>query len=119
MELCRHRVIGTPLTYIAPGKPMQNGFVESFNGRMRDELLNETMFRNLAHTRTVIAAWAADYNTERPHSALDYRTPAEYARTLNHAIARPAARDESSARRAIAQPAPIGVNTLQAHIAAG
>ena len=86
---------------------------------MRDELLNETMFRNLAHTRAVIAAWAADYNTERPHSALDYRTPAEYARTLNHAIVRPAARDESSARRAIAQPAPIGVNTLQAHIAIG
>ena len=105
--------------YIAPGKPMQNGFVESFNGRMRDELLNETMFRNLAHTRAVIAAWAADYNTERPHSALDYRTPAEYARTLNHAIAHPAARDESSARRAIARPAPIGVNNLQAHIAAG
>jgi transposase InsO family protein len=46
--------------YIAPGKPMQNGFVASFNGRMRDELLNETMFRNLAHTRTVIAARAAD-----------------------------------------------------------
>lgn len=45
--------------YIAPGKPMQNGFVESFNGRMRDELLNETMFRNLAHARVVIAAWAA------------------------------------------------------------
>ncbi len=42
---------------------MQNGFVESFNGRMRDELLNETMFRNLAHTRAVIAAWAADYNS--------------------------------------------------------
>ena len=73
--------------YIAPGKPMQNGFVESINGRMRDELLNETMFRNLAHTRAVIAAWADDYNTERPHSALDYRIPAEYARTLNHAIA--------------------------------
>ena len=73
--------------YIAPGKPMQNGFVESFNGRMRDELLNETMFRNLAHARVVIAAWAADYNTERPHSALDYQTPADYARTLNTAIA--------------------------------
>lgn len=42
--------------YIAPGKPMQNGFVESFNGRMRDELLNETMFRSLAHARMVIAA---------------------------------------------------------------
>lgn len=56
--------------YIAPGKPIQNGFVESFNGRMRDELLNETRFRNLAHARVVIAGWAADYNTERPHSAL-------------------------------------------------
>ena len=105
--------------YIAPGKPMQNGFVESFNGRMRDELLNETMFRNLAHARIVIAAWAADYNTERPHSALDYQTPADYARTLTAAIARPAARDESSARRAIAQPAPIGVNTNRAPVAAG
>ena len=105
--------------YIAPGKPMQNGFVESFNGRMRDELLNETMFRNLAHARIVIAAWAADYNTERPHSALDYQTPADYARTLTAAIARPAARDESSARRAIAQPAPSGVNTNRAPVAAG
>ncbi len=105
--------------YIAPGKPMQNGFVESFNGRMRDELLNETMFRNLAHARIVIAAWAADYNTERPHSALDYQAPADYARTLTAAIARPAARDESSARRAIAQPAPIGVNTNRAPVAAG
>jgi len=105
--------------YIAPGKPMQNGFVESFNGRMRDELLNETMFRNLAHARVVIAAWAADYNTERPHSALDYQTPADYARSLTTAIARPAARDESSARRAIAHPAPTTVNTNRAPVAAG
>ena len=105
--------------YIAPGKPMQNGFVESFNGRMRDELLNETMFRNLAHARIVIAAWAADYNTERPHSALDYQTPADYARTLTTAIARPAARDDSSVHRAIAHPAPIGVNTNRAPVAAG
>ena len=105
--------------YIAPGKPMQNGFVESFNGRMRDELLNETMFRNLAHARVVIAAWAADYNTERPHSALGYQTPVDYARTLITAIARPAARQESSARRAIAQPAPSGVNTNRAPVTAG
>lgn len=105
--------------YIAPGKPMQNGFAESFNGRMRDELLNETMFRNLAHARIVITAWAADYNTERPHSALDYQTPADYARTLAPAIARPAAQDESSARRAIAQPTPISVNTNWAPVAAG
>ena len=97
----------------------RNGFVESFNGRMRDELLNDTMFRNLAHARAMIAARAADYNTERPHSTLDYQTPAAYARTLTTAIARPAARDESSARRAIAQPAPTGVNTNWAPIAAG
>jgi putative transposase len=92
--------------YIAPGKPMQNGFVESFNGRMRDEFLNETLFRNLAHARDLIAAWVTDYNTERPHSALGYQTPAGFALHLTTAIARPAARDESSARRAIAQPAP-------------
>lgn len=104
--------------WVAPGKPMQNGFVESFNGPMSDEMLNETMFRNLAHARAVITAWAADYNTERPHSALDYETPADYARALATAIARPAARDESAARRAIAQPAPIGVNTNRAQVAA-
>lgn len=105
--------------YIAPRKPMQNGFVESFNGRMRDELLNETMFRNLAHARVLISAWATDYNTELPHSTLGYETPADYARTLTTAIARPAARDESSARRAIAQPAPIGVNNPWTPVAAG
>jgi putative transposase len=110
---------GVEWHYIAPGKPMQNGFVESFNGRMRDELLNETMFRNLAHARVIIAAWVTDYNTERPHSALAYQTPVDYARTLTTAIARPAARDESSARRAIAQPAPIGVNSNRAPVAAG
>jgi transposase InsO family protein len=82
--------------YIAPGKPMQNGFVESFNGHMCDELLNETMFHNLANARIVIASWAADYNTKHPHSALDYQPRADYARTLTNAIARPAARDESS-----------------------
>ena len=98
---------------------MQTGFVESFNGRMRDELLNETMFRNLAHARVVIAARVSDYNTERPHSALDYQTPADDARTLTTAIAHPAAQDESSARRAIAKPAPTGVNTNRAPVTAG
>jgi putative transposase len=105
--------------YIAPGKPMQNGFVESFNGRMRDEFLNETAFRNLAQARDLIAAWVDDYNTQRPHSALGYETPADYAQTLTTAIARPAARDESSARRAIAQPTPIGVNSNGDPVAAG
>src|SRR5262245_55027457 len=53
--------------YIAPGKPVQNAFVESFIGRLRDELLNETLFRSLAHTHAVLNAWRADYNTDRPH----------------------------------------------------
>ncbi|MDD3446639.1 MAG: IS3 family transposase [Zavarzinia sp.] len=68
--------------YIAPGRPMQNGFVESFNGRMRDELLNETLFFGLRHAREVVADWVADYNTERPHSSLGYETPAAYAAGL-------------------------------------
>jgi len=86
---------------------------------MRDEFLKETLFRNLAHARDLIAAWVSDYNTQRPHSALGYQTPAGYALNLTTAIARPAARDESSARRAIAQPAPFGVNTNRAPVAAG
>ena len=54
--------------YIAPGKPQQNGFIESFNGRLRDELLNETLFCSLPHARAVLEAWRRDYNEERPHS---------------------------------------------------
>jgi putative transposase len=57
--------------YIAPGKPMHNGFVESFNGRMRDELLNESLFLDLDHARQLIGAWVADYNTAGPHSSLE------------------------------------------------
>ena len=56
--------------HIAPGKPMHNGFVESFNGRMRDEFLNETLFRNLAHARDLIAAWVTDYNPVSLHPSL-------------------------------------------------
>ena len=55
---------------------MQNAFCESFNGRMRDELLNETLFLGLRHARAKLASWAADYNTERPHSRLGYLKPA-------------------------------------------
>ena len=68
--------------YIAPGKPMQNGHIESFNGRMRDELLNESLFMDLNQARKLISAWIADYNTARPHSSLGYKTPAAYAGTL-------------------------------------
>lgn len=65
--------------YIAPGKPTQNAFVESFNGRLRDELLNETLFTSLAHARVELANWQLDYNTVRPHSRLGGLTPAEIA----------------------------------------
>jgi putative transposase len=68
--------------FIAPGKPMQNGFCESFNGRMRDELLNESLFLDLDHARSRIANWIDDYNQRRPHSALGYLTPAAYYRRL-------------------------------------
>jgi putative transposase len=66
--------------YIAPGKPMQNGFVESFNGKLRDECLNETLFSNLAQARLAIQQWREDYNHKRPHSALGKFTPAEFAK---------------------------------------
>ena len=65
--------------YIAPGKPMQNGFVESFNGRLRDECLNEHLFAGLAEARRIIAEWRYDYNTTRPHTSLDGLTPNEFA----------------------------------------
>jgi len=68
--------------FIAPGKPMQNGICEAFNGRMRDELLNETVFYDLDHARAALARWTAAYNQQRPHSALGYLTPAAFAGTF-------------------------------------
>ena len=65
--------------YIAPGKPVQNAFIESFNGRLRDELLNETLFRSLPQARVVLASWRRDYNAERPHSSLGWLTPLAFA----------------------------------------
>ena len=65
--------------YIAPGKPMQNGFVESFNGRLRDECLNEHLFVNLNEARQIIETWRIDYNTNRPHTSLNGLTPTEFA----------------------------------------
>ncbi|MFQ3454722.1 IS3 family transposase [Bradyrhizobium sp. UFLA01-814] len=104
--------------FIAPGKPMQNGFVESFNGRMRDELLNETLFFDLNDTRTKLAAWVADYNGERPHSSLQYLTPAAYAATLSATDAR--LRNPDQLRRSsVAPPAPLGVQTTETLTVAG
>ena len=96
--------------YIAPGKPMQNGYIESFNGRMRDELLNESLFLDLDQARQIITAWVADYNTTRPHSSLGYRTPAAYADHLT-ATGHRAALHDGFARCPVAHTAPKGVST--------
>ncbi len=73
---------GVAWHFIAPGKPMQNGICEAFNARMRDELLNETLFFGLDHARAALARWVADFNQRRPHSSLGYATPAAYAAQL-------------------------------------
>ena len=68
--------------YIAPGKPQQNGYVESFNGRLRDECLNETLFVSLGHARSVLRLWRDDYNHVRPHSGVGGLTPADAAKRV-------------------------------------
>ena len=70
---------GVAWHYIAPGKPQQNGFIESFNGRFRDESLNEHLFGSLPAARRIIEAWRSDDNTARPHTSLKGLTPAAFA----------------------------------------
>ena len=104
--------------FIAPGKPMQNGFCESFNGRMRDELLNESLFLGLNHARARITLWAEDYNQRRPHSALGYLTPAAYAANLTATGDR--LRNPDQLRRSpVAATAPHGVKHAGTLIATG
>jgi putative transposase len=104
--------------FVAPGEPTQNGFCESFNGRMRDELLNESLFMGLDHARERIANWIADYNQRRPHSALGYMTPAAYAANLAATGGR--LRNPDQLRRPpVATPAPNGVKPSETLIAAG
>ena len=93
---------GLDWRYIAPGKPTQNAFAESFQGRMRDECFNEHLFFSMNHARAVVAGWVEDFNTARPHSAIGYMTPAVYAEILNPQQA-PALRHlESSASMPVA-----------------
>lgn len=70
---------GVQLRFIRPGKPIENAFVESFNGKFRDECLNEHWFASIVEARTLIEAWRVDYNTVRPHSALAGQTPQQFA----------------------------------------
>ena len=69
--------------FIDPGRPMQNGYIESFNGKLRDECLNQNWFQNLFDARKIISDWQYEYNYERPHSSLGNLTPAEYAEGFN------------------------------------
>jgi len=69
---------GIHLRFIRPGKPVENAYIESFNGKFRDECLNENWFTSLDHARQTIEAWRLDYNSQRPHSSLDYMTPEEF-----------------------------------------
>jgi putative transposase len=73
---------GVKLNFIRPGKPIENAFAESFNGRLRDECLNTNWFINLKEAREIIENWREDYNQVRPHSSLNNLTPAEYAKTM-------------------------------------
>lgn len=70
---------GIKLHFVRPGKPVENAYIESFNGKFRNECLNEHWFITMAQARAVIERWRIEYNTERPHSSLENRTPEEYA----------------------------------------
>jgi putative transposase len=98
--------------YIAPGKPQQNAFVESFNGRLRDELLNETLFSSLDHARELLVEWQDDYNTVRPHSGIGNLPPSTYARLTASDVQRDGTLRcvEGSAPRPVASPSYTGSN---------
>lgn len=95
---------GVALHFIDPGKPVQNAFIESFNGKFRDECLSQSWYTSLDDARQIIEAWRMDYNTVRPHSSLGYQTPAEYAEAI---AARPA-----SPPTPVVSPTPLWEQTI-------
>jgi putative transposase len=107
--------------YIAPGKPQQNAFIESFNGRLRDELLNETLFTSLSHAREALSIWKEDYNTVRPHSALANMPPVTYAKLSVPEMQRDGALRyvEGSAPHPVASPSQQGSNEVGTLLIAG
>jgi putative transposase len=112
---------GVDWHYIAPGKPQQNAFIESFNGRLRDELLNETLFISLNHAREALAAWRDDYNTVRPHSAIGNVPPAIYAKLSAPTMQRDGALEllRGSAPHPVASPSQYGSNDGRSLLIAG
>jgi putative transposase len=104
-----------------PGKPQQNAFIESFNGRLRDELLNETLFASLTRAREALAIWKDDYDTDRPHSALGNLTPATYAKLSAPGMQRDGTLRylEGSAPQPVAPPSQQGSNEARTLLIAG
>ena len=100
--LGRAEETGVGWRYMAPGKPQQNGYKESFNGRLRDELLNETLFRSPAHARAALEVWRRDYNGQRPHSKLTWMTLRACASSISGETTVRAAEPEGSARTSLA-----------------
>jgi putative transposase len=106
--------------YIVPGKPQQNAFIESFNGRLRDELLNETLFSSLAAARAMLAEWRHDYNTHRPHSRLGWLTPSEFTnRTVQDMQRLLGAASQGSAPIAVASHAQTGNHEAETLLTTG
>ena len=105
--------------HIAPGKPMQNAFIESFNGRLRDELLNETLFTSLAQARVALRCWRADYNDARPHSQLGWKTPSEFAFTCHPRRDLALRYAEGSAPAPVATTAQLGNANCQSELRTG
>ena len=107
------------LVHIRPGKPIENAYIESFNGRLREECLNASWFRNLFDARRQIEAWRRHYNEVRPHSSLGYLTPAAFAAKLKNdaapasATGRDAALNGGFAPRSVATPSLKGQSSEQ------
>jgi putative transposase len=107
--------------YIAPGKPMQNGFIESFNGKLRDEKLKDTLFTTLHQARVELATWKNDYNHHRPHPGLGWLRPSEFAKTATSAQAKAmdAALLDVYAPMAFAQSAQQGIINRRSELKTG
>jgi len=109
------------LLYIAPGKPTQKALIESFNGKLRDELLNDTIFASLADARVALANWKTDYNTVRPHCALGNVPPMTFAKLSDPGMQRDGALElpRGSAPRLVAPPSRLGSNKERALLPTG
>lgn len=105
--------------HIVPGKPTRNAFIESFDGRLRDELLNETLLPSLNHARVTLATWREDDNTERPHSGLGWQTLAAFAQTFIPQRGLMLRNPQSSAPAPVAQPAQMDENQTRCLAQAG